>query len=247
MRGLASIAVFCCLTIVIGTTACTDPNLKLQKPEPAYTNLAKGGSYQSCNEPLPILGSGIVEYIQFQNIDQLIKFADLIVVGHPLTELGPTTTLQSMKARKEYEFFKMPLNQSLVITDPSGGTTDNWTLTFFKVEQTLKGKLSTSSLQILESGIVISGKSTPKHIRVIDSKEYTPLIKDKSYLLFLHKTSPTPTSFFDPAITYVTPLHQGKYNLDGGDCPEAILTKNNAQHSNLLRQVKRKFSRLFSQ
>jgi hypothetical protein len=233
--------------LTIATVACNAT--PAANVEPAATPTASTASTApSCQEALPIVGGGIVEFIQYKNADELIKSADLIVVGAPVTELGPETTLRSMKARDRYDDFKMPLNQSLVVTDPSGGTSDNWTLTGFKVEQTLKGKLPTTNLQILEPGIVISGKSVPKQIRVIDSAEYTPLRKGKRYLLFLQKTLPTPTSFFDQAITYSTSsLHQGKYNLDRADCPEAALTRNNVQHRKLLNQLKPKYPKLFSQ
>jgi hypothetical protein len=232
-----------CGLMIAATVACnTTPAAKV---EPVATPTAS--TAPSCQAALPIVGSSIVEFIQYKNIDELIKAADLIVVGTPVTELGPETTLRSMKARDRYDDFKMPLNQSLVISDPHGGTTDDWTLTGFKVEQTLKGKLPASHLQILEPGIVIAGKSVPKHIRVIDSAEYTPLRKGKRYLLLLHKTLPTPTSFFDPTITYTTALHQGKYNLDRGDCPEAALTSSNAQHRKLLNQLKPKYPKLFPQ
>jgi hypothetical protein len=233
--------------LTIATVACNaTPAANLPpKVEPAAMPPAQ--TEQSCHEALPIVGSSIVEFIQYQNVDELIKSADLIVVGTSLTELGLETTLRSMKTRDHYDDFKMPLNQSLVITDPSGGTRADWTLTGFKVEQTLKGKLPATNLQILEPGIVISGKSAPKQIRVIDSAEYTPLRKGKRYLLFLQKTLPTPTSFFDQAITYTTALHQGKYNLDRGDCPEAALSRDNAQHSKLLNQLKPKYSKLFPQ
>jgi hypothetical protein len=235
--------------LTIATVACTSTQAVNSPPKtaPAATPSAQAETQPSCHEALPIVGGGIVEFIQYKDIDELIKSADLIVVGTPLTELGPETTLRSMKARDRYDDFKMPLNQSLVITDPNGGTTADWTLTGFKVEQTLKGKLPATNLQILEPGIVISGKSVPKQIRVIDSAEYTPLRKGKRYLLLLHKTLPTPTSFFDQAITYTTALHQGKYNLDRADCPEAALTRNNAQHRKLLNQLKPKYPKLFSQ
>jgi hypothetical protein len=229
--------------LMIATVACNAT--PIAKVEPAATPTAS--TAPSCQEALPIVGGGIVEFIQYKDIDELIKSADLIVVGTPLTELGPETTLRSMKARDRYDDFKMPLNQSLVITDPNGGTTADWTLTGFKVEQTLKGKLPATNLQILEPGIVISGKSVPKQIRVIDSAEYTPLRKGKRYLLFLQKTLPTPTAFFDQAITYTTALHQGKYNLDRADCPEAALTRDNAQHRKLLNQLKPKYPKLFPQ
>jgi hypothetical protein len=252
MRYLIPLAMFAGLSI--GTIACNaTANLKPQPPAPVSPQPSapvSGQPFQprmdqSCREPLPIVGGGIAEYIYYQNVDALIKSADLIVVGQPLTELGPDTTLRSMKVQKSYDSFNLPLNQSLVVTDPSGGTSANWTLTGFKVEQTLKGKLPATKLQILEHGIVISGKSELKHIRVIDSEAYTPLRKGKRYLLFLHKTLPTPTSFFDPVITYTTSLHQGKYNLDGGDCPEANLTKNNSQHRQLLSGVEAKYPKLF--
>jgi hypothetical protein len=144
--------------LMIATVACNAT--PIAKVEPAATPTAS--TAPSCQEALPIVGGGIVEFIQYKDIDELIKSADLIVVGTPLTELGPETTLRSMKARDRYDDFKMPLNQSLVITDPNGGTTADWTLTGFKVEQTLKGKLPATNLQILEPGIVISGKSVPK-------------------------------------------------------------------------------------
>ena len=92
---------------------------------------------QSCSKSLPIVG--IVDYIYFQDIEKLIQSSDLVVVGQPLTELGPDTTLRSIKAQENYPPFNLPINQSLVITDTFGGTTGNWTLTSFKVEQTLKG------------------------------------------------------------------------------------------------------------
>lgn len=233
MLGGLTIAIAACTT----TTVAKSPPV-VQSPAPTE---------QACHEALPIVGSSIVEFIQYKNIDELIKAADLIVVGTPVTELGPETTLRSMKARDRYDDFKMPLNQSLVISDLHGGTTADWTLTGFKVEQTLKGKLPATHLQILEPGIVIPGKSVPKQIRIIDSAEYTPLRKGKRYLLLLHKTLPTPTSFFDPTITYTTALHQGKYNLDRGDCPEAALTSSNAQHRKLLNQLKPKYPKLFPQ
>jgi hypothetical protein len=216
------------------------------KVEPTTMPPAQTG--QSCHEALPIVGSSIVNFVQYKNVDELIKSADLIVVGMPVTELGPETTLRSMKARDRHDDFKIPLNQSLVITSPSGEATENWTLTGFRVEQTLKGKLPATNLQILEPGIVIAGKSVPKQIRVIDSAEYAPLRKGKRYLLFLQKTLPTPTSFFDQTITYSTSsLHQGKYNLDRGDCPEAALSRDNAQHGKLLNQLKPKYPKLFPQ
>jgi hypothetical protein len=208
--------------------------------------------FENCpSEGLPILGRSFVEYIFFENIDQLIKEADLIVVGRPLTELGPNTTLRSMKAKKNYGYFKIPVNQSLVVTDSSGASTRgaDWTLISFAIEKILKGKPISSEIQILESGIVISGKSIAKHIQVIgDTNDYTPLRKGKKYLLFLKKTLPTPTSFFDSDLTYSSiGLHQGKYNLDGGDCPEAQLVRRNPQHSKLLNQVKAKYPKLFSE
>jgi hypothetical protein len=227
-------------TVVGNTTPAANLPAKVEP-----TTMPPAQTDQSCHEALPIVGSSIVNFVQYKNVDELIKSADLIVVGMPVTELGPETTLRSMKAHDRYDDFKIPLNQSLVITDPSGGTSDNWTLTGFKVEQTLKGKLPATNLQILEPGIVISGKSVPKQIRVIDGAEYTPLRKGKRYLLFLQKTLPTPTSFFDQAITYTTALHQGKYNLDRGDCPEAALSRDNAQHGKLLNQLKPKYPKLF--
>jgi hypothetical protein len=147
--------------------------------------------------------------------------------------------------QKSSDSFNIPLNQSLVVSDTYGGTIAEWMLTGFKVEQTLKGKLPTMNLQIYEPGIVISGKLEPKHIRIIDSEAYTPLRKGKRYLLFLHKMLPTPTSFFDPEIMYSTSLHQGKYNLDDGDCPEANLAKNNSQHRQLLSGLKAIYPKLF--
>jgi hypothetical protein len=209
------------------------------------------GRYKNCTDGLPIVGSSIVEYIYFENIDQLIKQADLIVVGRPLTELGPETTLRSMKAKKNYDYFEVPLNQSLVVTDSTGASnrSADWTLTSFVVQEVLKGNPTSSKIQILEPAIVISGKTIAKHIRVtgsFDSDDYTPLKKGKKYLLFLQKTLPTPTSFFNPEITYTTPFHQGLYNLDGGDCAEALLAKRNPQHIKLLSQVKAKYPKLFS-
>gem|GEM_PF-1611318 len=86
----------------------------------------------------------------------------------------------------------------------------------------------------------------PKHIRVIDSEACTPLRKGNRYLLFFRKPLPTALPFFDPNITYLTPLHQGKYSLDSGDCPEANFTQANEHHRKLLSQVKTKYPALFS-
>lgn len=205
------------------------------------------GKYGTCTEGLPILGRGIVELIRYENLDQMIKSSELIVVGQAKTELGSETKLRSMKAKTQYDRFNLPPNQSLVVVDQYGGSSAEWTLTSFAVQKVLKGKLPTSTLQILEPGIVISGKTIAKHIRVIDSDEYTPLREGKTYLLFLRKTLPTPTSFFNPNTTYTTALHQGKYNLDGKDCPEGILAKSNVQHSKLLSEVRAKYAKLFSQ
>ncbi len=55
----------------------------------------------SCHEPLPIVGGGIVDYIYFQDIKKLTQGSDLVVVGWPLTELGPETTLRSIKAQEQ--------------------------------------------------------------------------------------------------------------------------------------------------
>jgi hypothetical protein len=246
MRHFVSLAMFCCLAIA--TPACTSsiPQPKPQKTEPPVGQVFQPRMDQSCQEALPIVGGGIVDYIYFSDVEKLTQSSDLVVVGQPTTELGPDTTLRSMKAQKTYEPFNIPINQSLVVSDASGGTTADWTLTGFKVEQTIKGNLPAKNLQILEPGIVISGKSVPKHIRVIDSEAYTPLRKGKRYMLFLKKTLPTPTSFFDPDITFSTALHQGKYNLDGGDCPEANFIKANEHQRKLLGQVKTKYPRLFS-
>jgi hypothetical protein len=249
MRYFVPLVVFYCLAIA--TTACIaskPPNapLKSQKTAPPVGQVFQPRMDQSCPGPLPIVGGGIVEYIRFQDVARLTQSADLIVVGRPTTELGPDTTLRSMKAQKTYEPFDMPLNQSLVVSDAFGGAIADWTLTGFRVEQTIKGELPAKDLQILESGIVISGKAVPKHIRVIDSEAYTPLRWGKRYLLFLKKTTPTPTSFFDPRITFSTMLHQGKYNLDGGDCPEANFTKADEHHRKLLDQVKTKYPKLFT-
>ncbi len=234
------------LTIV--TVACNRIQAVTPLPKADPTVTPSAPTPPACQEALPIVGSGVVQIVGYEDVDKLSKAADLIVVGRPTTELGPETTLRSMKARDRYNDFRMPLNQSLVITDPNGGTTADWTITGFQVEQTLKGKLPTTNLQIIEPGIVISGKSVPKHIRVIDIEAYTPLRKGKRYLLFLRKRLPTPTSFFDQTITYSTiGLHQGKYNLDRGDCPEAALTSNNAHHCKLLNQLKPKYPKLFSE
>jgi hypothetical protein len=238
-----SLAIFCCLTIA---TACTPKSVNSHPKKATSPQVFQPRTAQACREPLPIIGGGIIDYIYFQDIEKLTQTSDLVVVGRPLTELGPDTTLRSMKAQKNYPSFKIPINQSLVITDTYGGATGNWTLTAFKVEQTLKGELPANKLQILEQGVVISGKSVPKHIRVIDSEAYTPLRKGKLYLLFLRKPAPTEFSFFDPKLTYLTPLHQGKYNLDGGDCPEAKFTQANEHHRKLLSQVKAKYPSLFS-
>jgi hypothetical protein len=72
------------------------------------------------------------------------------------------------------------------------------------------------------------------------------MLQGKRYLLFLRKPAPTEFSFFDPKLTYLTPLHQGKYNLDGGDCPEANFIQANEHHQKLLSQVKAKYPSLFS-
>lgn len=234
--------------LAIATIACTPASTK-PKPEkvaPPTGQVFQPSMDQSCHESLPIVGGGIAEYIHFQDIEKLTQFSDLVVVGQPTTELGIETTLRSMKAQKTYEPFNIPLNQSLVISDSSGGTTADWTLTGFQVEQTIKGELPAKNLQILEPGIVISGKSVPKQVRVIDSEAYTPLRKGKRYLLFLKRTLPTPTSFFDPDITFSMALHQGKYNLDRGDCPEANFVKANDHHKKLLGQVRAKYPKLFS-
>jgi hypothetical protein len=227
-------------------TACTPKNANSQLSKVPSLQVFQAKTDQACRESLPIMGGGVVDYIYVQDIERLTQSSDLVVVGRPLSELGPETTLRSMKAQKHYPSFNIPINQSLVITDASGGATGNWTLTAFTVEQTLKGNLPAKNLQILEQGIVISGKLVPKHIRVIDSEAYTPLRKGKRYLLFLRKPAPTAFSFFDPKLTYLTPLHQGKYNLDGGDCPEAIFTQANEHHRKLLSQVKTKYPSLFS-
>lgn len=240
-----SLAALYCLTIA---TACTPKsvNSQPQKATPPSPQVFQPRMDQACREPLPIVGGGIVDYIYFQDIEKLTQGSDLVVVGRPLTELGPETTLRSIKAQENNATFNIPINQSLVITDASGGTTGNWTLTSFKVEQTLKGQLPAKNFQILEQAIVISGKSVPKHIRVIDSEAYTPLRKGRRYLLFLRKPMPTALPFFDPNITYLTPLHQGKYNLDSGDCPESNFTQANEHHRKLLSQVKIKYPALFS-
>lgn len=128
------LATFCYLTIA---TACTPKSADLQHLSTTKLQVFQPKIDQSCNKSLPIVG--IVDYIYFQDIEKLIQSSDLVVVGQPLTELGPDTTLRSIKAQENYPPFNLPINQSLVITDTFGGTTGNWTLTSFKVEQTLKG------------------------------------------------------------------------------------------------------------
>ena len=131
-----SLATFCYLTIA---TACTPKSADLQHLSTTKLQVFQPKIDQSCNKSLPIVG--IVDYIYFQDIEKLIQSSDLVVVGQPLTELDPDTTLRSIKAQENYPPFNLPINQSLVITDTFGGKTGSWTLTSFKVEQTLKGQL----------------------------------------------------------------------------------------------------------
>ena len=94
-----SLATFGCLTIA---TACTPKSADLQHLSTTKLQVFQPKIDQSCNKSLPIVGSGIVDYIYFQDIEKLIQSSDLVVVGQPLTELGPDTPLRSIKAQENY-------------------------------------------------------------------------------------------------------------------------------------------------
>ena len=127
------LATFCYLTIA---TACTPKSADLQHLSTTKLQVFQPKIDQSCNKSLPIVG--IVDYIYFQDIEKLIQSSDLVVVGQPLTELGPDTTLRSIKAQENYPPFNLPINQSLVITDTFGVRRATGPLRLLKLNRLLK-------------------------------------------------------------------------------------------------------------
>jgi hypothetical protein len=132
-----------------------------------------------------------------ENLDEMVKTSDLIVVGKPLQTVAESTPL--------------------VKTDSEGYIYEAISQTQFRVSQVFKGTLSSKVISIGQQAAIVRDKGYSSYaMRVFDS--YQPLVKDAKYILFLKKGLNGSPLYFSAGVYY------GTINTDGKDEGEKKMT-----------------------
>ena len=132
--NLALITLFTTLTMfnLVGCKSAKESTTSL--PEKSLASAHTDSILIADNKKVPahkVLGN----YKTFGSDDELFQFADLVVIGKPVTNLDET----SFKSSSESESRKNQDNESIVVRDSSGNIIDAYSITLFKSQKFLKG------------------------------------------------------------------------------------------------------------
>jgi hypothetical protein len=177
--------------------------------------------------------------ILYDNVDDLEKHADLIIIGKTATNFEDIQ-VRDVEESKQKELNFQP-NQSILIKDSAGLPVGFFTISSVKVNKVLKGSIDLKEINVIQAGAV-SSDGTGKEI-IIANKGFTPLQKNVKYILFLRKTNKENFPGAGDNTYGILSINQGKFNLDQKDTTESKEEFKNAQYKSLKSQVSGKYKK----
>ena len=129
---------------------------------------------------LPLINSGLVDYMPIESMEQLEETADLIMLGEPLSDIEQT----QIKKYKSDEFEQQSELQGGVSYVIFRSSIDHFSVIPIKIKTVLKGSVTAKQLDVVQPAALYDEVANgPKQILTIDS--YVPMQKGVPDLFFL--------------------------------------------------------------
>jgi hypothetical protein len=166
--------------------------------------------------------------------EELEADADVIVIGKPIADISESK-IQSRqvpfgsKDNKKFLDNYVP-GVSYLTTTEDGAISSYINIVTIKVQKVLKGDIKTKTIDMVEPAALVQASDNSRYI--IASESYTPLQKNKKYILFLVSTDMMATKYADiyqrngiknylPGKYIAISPGFSKFNLDSTDQSEA--------------------------
>ena len=165
-------------------------------------------------------------HIIFDNIDDLIKHAELIIIAKLDTNLKDAESVTISEGEIVETDFSSA--KSIFVKNKDGIQMDLYTISPVKIQKVIKGNFEGKEIKVLEPYAITN--SNVKYIY----EGYSEMKKGDKYILFLAKAYG-----YDDVYSVVS-LDQGKFNVDGLDKEEQNVQTEQAK--DLKDKVMKKFS-----
>jgi len=160
----------------------------------------------------------LAEYYVYNDINELSDNADFIIIARP---------------EKSFEELKPTIKYNAY-----GRLEDFYTVSSIKPLKVIKGDPAIKNINVLEPAILTESLLSGR-ILMITGDYYSVMKKNNKYLLFLKKVR-------DQNIYSVISLEYGKYNLDGIDKDEIIITEKSQSYKKIKDQIKAEMGQIYN-
>lgn len=187
----------------------------------------------SSSQPKILVGH--MDHFEYENVGELEEAVDMILIGYPVKEFSEL--------------------EPVIIYNENGRYEDYLTPTEVKIKKVVKGDYSDDTIFVTQRAAFDKKANT-----IIYSEDWSPLEKDKEYLLFLSKITPTEELFTMEGrkLTFTLPswmrtikeldtmysihsINQGQFNIDSTDYNEKTMAEKNTQYNKLRESVYAKY------
>jgi hypothetical protein len=174
-------------------------------------------------------------YKTFSSDNELFQFADLVVIGKPVTNLDETSFKSSSESESKSR--KNQDNESIVVRDSSGNIIDAYSIILFKSQKVLKGSSKEKQIKVLQPAAYVQEPNKPAYVWLQDG--FSPLQKKSRYILFLKEVDTSTYSNLSGVYSIIS-VNQGKFNLDKTDSQESEVEKGDEQYRQLKEKVRKR-------